>query len=663
MRGFAARAALALFAAVLVVAPAGATEKKKKGTDLVLKDGFPPISAEEKALTEVPFAPGAPAVVLLQAEQLEQQVAADDVRQRIAFYRRVKILTQAGVEEYSSWSQSYFGRWRLEKLQARTILPDGREIDAKEGMSREQSEGTTHDAEYNTIKVTWPQVQVGAILDLFVTSFNDYIPAEIYYLQEDIPVLDNRLVMQVASGFQFATLGELMTQEEGQPISFKYARGQTHAWQWVDMPAVGNEPLSPPIQQASKRLIVYPVAFREGNFKQEWATDWKKWNHDEKVGFVPGGGWDSWIKIRTNAADALAKEVAGDKATATEKAEAIRQALRSRVRSAIYDYIKSSPSVDDVLTRGYGTTSEIAALAVEMLKAVDVPSELCFFRRRSEGNLPTQVPLDILMDDAMVRFRGEKGLVYFDPIGSTPVGPVPFDARGQNVIVLDGVSAAPIRMPPLGAMENRTVRVVKADVDAQGNVKAEGTLTYFGLAATRWKNSLRERDETKRMELVRDGLRRFMPGTTVDALEIEGLDDTKELVLKVKWSVEAYAQPAGKKMLVNLSLFERHDPADWASDTRINDIDFVDPFDHNDTISVTFPEGAGEITVPGATNANAPPVGRFASVHTKAGKVVTFRRMFRVDTPRVPVTAWTGLKSWFRDMAKADDQPVVVDLP
>ena len=127
--------ALAAAAFTAVAIPAAAAEKappRRKAADLVLQDKYPPITPEQKALTEVPWAKGAPAVVLLSAEQHEYVEAGDQVTERIHTYRRVKILTQAGVEEYADFGRKLYGDWRIQKIEARTstltVAPRKREI-------------------------------------------------------------------------------------------------------------------------------------------------------------------------------------------------------------------------------------------------------------------------------------------------------------------------------------------------------------------------------------------------------------------------------------------------------------------------------------------------------------------------------------------------------
>lgn len=650
------RAAVVAFASSLLVA-APAPSPKKKPAELMLKDEYPPIPDAHKQLTSVPFEPGAPAVLLLYAEQRQLLAESDDLLQRVHLYRRVKILNAAGAGEFGDFTFRSFGRWRLQKAEARTVLPDGRIVDAASGIFREQSKGATHETEQNEIRIAWPEVQPGAILDLHLSYIIDEIPNVIWPVQLGLPTLDNRLILEVDGGLVFSTLGEGLTQEETNAQSFRSTRGAAHVWQWTDVPSLTGEPFSPPETESPRRLIVYPREYKSGGYSAQWAVEWARWTKEQTDEF-----WIGWGKRKVNAVTALAQEVAGSAPTPLEKAEAVRKVLRERVRVSIWDYGVTAQSPDDVLAQGSGTPSEIAATGVAMLKAVGVPAELVVYRRRSSGQLPTQVPLPILLDAALFRIAGDKGPVYVDPTGDTPAGAVPLEARGVFVVPFDGKTTAPIRLGELGVADNRMVNVVRGKLDAAGRLEAEGTFSNYGLAAERRRASYRELDEQGRKERMQRRLRQFMPGAEVESVQIEGLDSDKLLKLVVKWTVDGYAVPAGKRMLVNLNLLERMDPADWTAETRRNDIYFGEPFDRTDTVLVELPEGATAVA-PQGLDAAAPPVGKYTSTQAVVGKNISARRLMRIQMDRVSAAAYPTLKTWLRDIAKTDDQAVVITLP
>jgi transglutaminase-like putative cysteine protease len=599
-------------------------------------------------------------VILLKAEQHHLLLESSSILQRVHVYRRVKILNPAGAERFGNYEHEYFGRWRLQSAQARTILPDGTVVDATGGIHREQSKGTTHEAETNVIRVSWPQVQPGAILDLHYAYIIDEVPAEVRALQDAIPTLDHRFLIEADSGYNYSTMGMGLTQAQTDPFVFRSNRGTTQLWRWTDVPSTKAEVFSPPPEAGTRQLIVYPREYRTGGFSEQWAVEWTQWTKEEYADSKTG--WIVWMKRKNNAAAPLATEAVAGKATVLEKVEAIRSLLRQRVRVWSWRYGATAPSPDDVLAQASGTPVEIAATAVAMLKAVEIPAEIVVFRRRSSGPIPLQVPLPVLLDAAMIRVQGPEGPIYADPTGDAPAGPAPLEARGVHVLPLDGRTVLPFKLPELTLAENRSEHDVRGAIDASGSLTADGTFSWSGLAADRMRARLRALDGKGREEFFRYWLREFMAGATVESLAIDGLDATQDLRVKLRFGVESYAVPAGKRLLVNLSLFDRLRPSDWASDTRANDLWFGDPFERIDTVTIAFPEGA-ILAVPSGTASASPPVGSYAVKQSAEGRSVTRRRELRIELSRLPAAAYPGLVDWFRAISKIDDEPVVATLP
>lgn len=123
---------------------------------------FPPITEAERALTRVPEAPNAPAVVLFRKGRFS---TLDPVRgiydPTFTVIERRKILTAAGAQRYSDVVLHHSRRQSLLNLRARTVLPDGRVVplpkDATFKRRTSSREGTFETA------ISFPSVSVGAL--------------------------------------------------------------------------------------------------------------------------------------------------------------------------------------------------------------------------------------------------------------------------------------------------------------------------------------------------------------------------------------------------------------------------------------------------------------------------------------------------------------------
>lgn len=645
-----------LLALTLFAPPAPAAKDKGKGKvkaqSLLLREEMPEITPEDLALKEVSYAPGAPAVVLLRAARYEWQ---DIQMLRVNYFSRVKVLTEAGIEDQGDFTYNLYGDWRIKEVEARTILPDGTEVDASEGIHREASA----DAGYKTIRVAFPQVQVGAILDLHITFAIDGFSVSPWIIQEEIPVLDSRFILVPPVGLSYNTALFGQEAEKVKPAKVRLAAGKTaYIWRFQDVQPVPDEPNRPALEDVSEKLVIVLNAYRDDVVYIPIASSWKDLSETD------GEDVEDWRRTRHGDSDALAKEITAGLTDPLEKAEAIRVALRERVHMEYFSdgFINDSP--DEVLEKGNGTSGEIAALAASMLRAAGVEAELGLIRRRSSGTVPAEVPIPALFNDYLVRIPAAGGAVWFSPSADTPAGTLPWDCTGILVLPLGGEVEAPESIPDAAATENRTARRVKAKIDEQGTLTAEATVTYDGLAAESWRRSLQGEEEDEQRAMVERRLGRWMPGAVLGAMEIENLEDaTEDLVITCEWEVTGYATRAGSRLLFNPYLFSRAEAEDWAAEERTLGIHLDRAYETIDTVFLELPKEAGEVTLPQPARLDAGPVGLYQTKLDRSGGTLIVKRTMRLDLYKFPPRSYKGLKAWFTDIAQSDDQVIVVSMP
>ena len=203
---------LVVLAVLLATLPAVA--EKKKIQDLLLSHEFPPVGEAERKLAEVPFAKGAPAAVLLAARQCQWTWLDSDLMLSMQEVRRVKILTEAGVKSHGDLKFDLYGSWRVKKVEARTVLPDGTVVDASGDVHREKSESGVE-----AVRVAFPKVQVGAILDFRIETNADAGALSPWFIQERIPVLESRLLLLPPKGLKYRSIPMRLTEEQATPES------------------------------------------------------------------------------------------------------------------------------------------------------------------------------------------------------------------------------------------------------------------------------------------------------------------------------------------------------------------------------------------------------------------------------------------------------------
>ena len=120
-------------------------------------------------MTSDPAAPGAAAVYLFREE------TADDDRHMRTFYARIKILTDAGREEFSDVSMPYEDKEEnIKGVEARTIHSDGTVIEFT-GKPWQKEVVKAGQVRYMEKGFSMPNVQVGSILEYrYETTYSDW---------------------------------------------------------------------------------------------------------------------------------------------------------------------------------------------------------------------------------------------------------------------------------------------------------------------------------------------------------------------------------------------------------------------------------------------------------------------------------------------------------
>jgi hypothetical protein len=612
--------------------------------------GFPPLSDAEKAMTKAPFDEGAGSVVLLEAQSINMGGSRATI---LEYFHRIKVLNQAAVKTESDYVLHLDDETRVGKIEARTILPAGGIVDASANVHDEKTSDGGHE-----IRISFPQVEPGAILDLHISSWSESIYQHIWRAQGRSPVVLSQLTITVPPWLAFRTAGSRLGQEDISPAIRNPAGGKKYTWTFRDLPGLPEEPNQPYLEDISKTFYFIPTEISDPVYVMRANADWKTLIKSRSE------SWENWSRQKSFDTAAITRAAVEGKTTMREKADAIRRVLRERVKLEWRSDDPMRDSPDATFSTGSGTSADIAGTAMTMLREAGIKSCVVAVRRRPGWPIYEGFPIPGLLNDMIVAIPGESAVTWFDPSSDIATGKLPWELAGASAVQYDGKSTAPLLLPDFTSADNKSARSVTATVDASGNLSAESLFIFNGVAAEQWRRALRPLPADKRVEQMRDVLRRYVPGAVVESFEAENLDsDGPSLSLKTKWSAESYASVAGKRLIVNPNLIARLDAGDWSAPTRRTDIDLEFPRELIDSVLMNFPEGSVLASTPAQSSHELPGAGTYSLLVQRLGEAVSVRRKFRLDQYRFVPENWGSLKSWFTDNATSDDQPIVVTLP
>jgi transglutaminase-like putative cysteine protease len=552
---------------------------------------FPPITPEEKALTQVAGAPNARAVVLFRkAEFRMMDPASSDISSRLIVRERVKILTEQGKDrgEIQLFHSSFV---RLFSLAARTVLPDGRVVELAKDAKFERK--LSQSRKYYVTSIAFPNVEVGAILDAeYELRFDNIFYLEPFYFSSDVPVrlAEIRYLIPGSLGVQTWMRDPFrvgVKTEQGRGIGTRTLR----AWA-ENLAPILDEPYGLPFADLATQIMLVPTVFDEGTVHQRLMENWAATSDFLK---------DNWEKARRRGGEA------GKKAqTLALKAGA---APRDRA-AAIYSFVRdeiafdddetgifltgTEPSADAVLRAGHGTAAEKALLLETMLAALKLDARRVWAAPRSSGLIDAQVANPAWFDRVLVAVElGPKdgGRVYLDPTDRRlGFGRLDADYEGTAALLPDPKKPEGVVLAQSPAEQNVEKATVTLQVGDGGRLAGTGKLQLSGLSATdklRWRET-----PEKTTEAWHDWLVERFEG--YDFTDVAAKESVEERTVELTWTMTQKEEEAlGDEATLAASrpLGPQTEPFSASSAQRRSPILFDFPYTEQVDFEVTWPEG------------------------------------------------------------------------
>ncbi|HET9212230.1 MAG TPA: DUF3857 and transglutaminase domain-containing protein [Thermoanaerobaculia bacterium] len=492
-------------------------------------DDFPPITAAERALTSVPGAPNAPAVVLFKNTELRMAGYGrffGSASSHLKVQARVKILTEAG-RSNGEIAIDHGGRVRLRNFSGRTVLPDGRilPVPANAELRRQTSEV------FKTFVTTvvFPAVQVGAILDYqYEIVFPSPLLLEPWSLSEEVPVLHSEILFKLATEWKMrvwtrSPLGVKIQRHEEETSGGNEIRA------WADnLPAVPRVPYGPAYADLASQILLLPTAYgnRYGSVRlmEDWLTT------SDLLGQMYAA-----VRSRDGGVAKAAREIAGT-GPPRQKAEALYRFVRDEIHGETGDAVLVAPdsSLREILANHRGSASDKALLLQAMLKAVGIESRLVWAADRNRGTVDTALPNPSWFDTVLVMLELDGKRTFLDP--SSPAlsfGQLRAGYEGTPALIPDVKKLEGIVLPETPFDQNLRRAEIDLALDGKGRLAGTGTLQLSGLHAAErihWQE-----DEEKTRQAWKDWLQeRYRDFQITDVKAVEAPDERK---VTLTWSM------------------------------------------------------------------------------------------------------------------------------
>ncbi len=605
------------------------------------------------------YPPDTNAVVLL-VDEIDTVTGSGEY---VEHYRRVvKILRPDGRNEGDLGV--YLGqKEKLLSLHAWSIDKTGREFEVKE---KDFVDSTPYTGEfYSDIhrrSAKAPVPEPGSVIAIeYEARRNSWFNQFHWFLQEDIPVRETTLTVQLPSGWEYKDSWA------GTPAVKPIAAGENR-WQWTqrELAPIEEEPRSPAFLALSARVTI--------SFLPPGAINAASWEGM--------GRWETELVAgRRTPTPEIAEKVRQLTAGTTDfdgKLRALAAFMRTEIRYVAIEIGIGGwqpHRAGDVFHFRYGDCKDKATLLSSMLQETGIHSNYVVVHTErgivdpaTPSRLFNHVILAVELPDAtlarnyrsVITAKSGKQYLIYDPTDTyTPVGTLRSELQDSYALLVTDSGGEIFHTPLLPPETNLLTRTGHFALAVDGTLTGELHETLSGEHANWQRAYLLHANEKQRTEQFEHTLGRSLKGFTLESTQIEQLDNIqKDLQLNLKFSAPDYGQVRGPLMLVRPRVMgEKSFDLDHRK-PRKYPVVFDGTSKETDVYEIELPPGYAVDDIPGPTTID---VG-FASYQSKievSGSKLRYSREYTRRDVQIGPERMADLRK-FEGAIGADEMAAVV---
>jgi hypothetical protein len=682
-RPFAARIVGALL--TLAVAPLGASPQQ-----------WPPVTEEEKALTDCPQQPGAPAIFLYREE-----IRNDNDWTR-TYYCRMKILTAAGKDRANIEIPFAKGSEKVGDLEARVVRPNGGVVPFT-GQMFDKTALRAGKLRITVKTFAIPDVDAGCIIDYRYKIVPDRDGSS---SDKGVDLLENLFGVQgkpkeggidMDEGVLFVRIDTWDVQEDVFTRKAKFAyepsdllekllarffRGLRLNWvshnmagrkperkrgrielELENIPAFEREEYMTPESTQRMQVRLFYLEGKTDSPEKYWKGEGKNWQRGAEKFLQKSGDAPAEAQRLVSAVNDPIAKLRALYARAQEIKNLSYDRTMTRQRRKELK-IKDNHSVADVLKNNYGLRSDItrtfAALAAASgfeAKVIRVAARDDKLFDKNACGLYNQFDTEL----AMVRLNGRDQL--FDPATPyCPLGLVRWSCAGTICLVPSdnppSFLTTPVYPPDTALIQRELV----LGLDAEGNLAGNVKVTYMGQEALVRRLDHIGDDEVEVKKDLEAEMAEILPvGARPTLKKLENMTNSADKVLAdFDITVPGITTVAGQRTLVPVSPLLGGGQHPFRHAQRKYPIYFPYPRREFNDIVITLPPGMKVETAPAPRSDRGESFDYSLVCVVENGTKIHVQRDLVIKKSYFPVAQYAAVKAFFDQVRAGDEEQVVL---
>lgn len=634
---------LAVISFLVLLAQAGAA----------VADGrsWAPLDPEQLKMTEFKPLPGAEAVILFFADEI------DDVGHKEFFYSRIKILSDAG-KRFATVEFPMVDKTSLVDFYARTVHPDG-SVTEFVGQPYDKVVVKARGMRLRVQSFTLPQVTVGSIIEYrYELHYGEKrLGYQEWTVQHDLYAVKERFSLRYDKHYDvrwLPTAGLNKSPENDSKAGI------------LRMDVENVAPFEPEEQMPPEDSYKMRVRFfYTGPFMSSPSAYWYQ------LGRWFSEGIDLYIgnhkEIKAAADEAISGETDPEKKLRKlyERAQQVRNLSYERHRTQQehkQEDLKANKNVVDVLKHGYGNRNEITLLFVALARSAGFTASVVFVSSREERLFDREVLSFSQLDSEVARVWVNGKTVFLDPgtrfcpyslLRWMRTGTAAMDTRDPGNL---------IATPGAGHEAALISRSADLQLTNEGGIKGEVHIEFSGADALERRLAALDTDEAGRKKELEDELKQWLPANAkVEMTASSGWDDEHGAVTAVfNVEVPEFASVAGKRLLIPATLFKPKQNRIFKNGPRKYPVYYHYAFTEQDYLSIAVPKGYA-IESAAAPQSVKAGFGRYSSASSSPTPTrLNTERTLLFDGVFFQPDRYEELRDFFAKVQSADDSQSVL---
>lgn len=610
---------------------------------------FGKVNPNEINLTSVPFQPDATAVFLLKHGESKFFGSVFET----SHFGRMKILAEEGKNYADLRIRYYSGEKRIEEIsgvKAQTInYLDGKAVVTE--VPKESIFDIGLDNGYREMRITFPMVQVGSILEYSYKETEKSIQfLDGWTFQNNIPTLYSHYQITMTAGLQYRMLtqGENLIKKGEKTESYG-----TYGWTLRNLYAFREEPYMKNYRDYFDRVEFQLSKYAQGS---EWADVLETWPAlgDALISYYREKGY-----YRTNAIEKEALAVDLDGSTQKEIAEKAYYYLRDNFVIKGDDWIYPEQMMPQLLKSKNGTPAELMLAYMGILNSIGIECDPVLIGSKGFGRTElVDFPFINQFDEILLLAKLDGQYQYLDLSDRlAPFGYVSLDKHVKEGLLLQKEMSKIV--PVMINHNSNTTYFAQSEYSPEGGLKIKNSLRenfYLGLQTAHQIQSLQSKNQT---------LESYFDKDESDEMMIQNITFDNSLTEKNFVTVNFESVLPGSEnldlIIFNPLRFSTFAKNPFTQAYRVFPVDFQFPFSETYNTNVIIPEGyeiedyplAEQISIKGGYVS-------FSYIPTKMDGMLKITARLEVKKPLIPVSSYGDLKFFMESVASKLAAPVAL---